>query len=371
MFNDNFSLRPCGGGPTRDPVREVVGRDQFVQTLQNHLEANNVHMFAPRRIGKTWVLRLLEERSRGIANPIYMDLESVHSLYEMVDKFARHSKLKVRRFNAAVGKIIENGKGLCKATDYEFPWKDHFEEIFSTLNQNSKPTWFLLDEFPVMISNLKNKGSVAVATEVLDHFRYLRQNYPNVKTLLTGSIGLHWIVEELEKTGWRNPLNDQTMILLERLAINDAGILAERLLLGIGQPKNFARDIAVAASGHPFYIQRALDFWRYRDEGEPIIDFFNRIALKPQDPFEFSDLPKRLNVYFGNSANKAKEILNLLSEENLMSVREIKNKIGFSDYIEILNNLEKDGYIQVKNEQYFIDPPLFQKWWGLKIGVAA
>ena len=63
MAEKELVLKLAGGGPTRNPKKEVVGRDAFVAQMIERLEYTSIEMFAPRRLGKSWVLKLLEVKA--------------------------------------------------------------------------------------------------------------------------------------------------------------------------------------------------------------------------------------------------------------------------------------------------------------------
>ncbi len=223
MYKNELVLNPVGGGPPRNPKKEVVGRDIFVEQMIERLEYTSIQMFAPRRLGKSWVLKLLEVKAPSSVMAVYMDLEGSHSTYEFVENVATAFNFAGKRLGAAVGKILEDFSiGHLKAVGHKFPWKEHLDGIFQKLDSQKKPVWLLMDEFPLFLMNLANNEEAKTATKILDYFRYVRQNYKNIRFVLTGSIGLHWVVKDLEATGWRNPQNDDTKMTLEPLELREA-----------------------------------------------------------------------------------------------------------------------------------------------------
>ena len=371
MAEKELVLKLAGGGPTRNPKKEVVGRDAFVAQMIERLEYTSIEMFAPRRLGKSWVLKLLEVKAPSPVMAVYMDLEGAHSTYEFVDNVATAFKYAGKRLGAAVGKFLEGIEiGHLKNTGHKFPWKAHLDGVFQKLEAQNKPVWLLMDEFPLFLMNLTNNEEKKTATEILDYFRYVRQNYKNIRFVLTGSIGLHWVIEDLEGIGWRNPQNDDTKMTLEPLDLKEATRLAHALFKGIGKGMGSAKELAEVVEGHPFYIQKAIENWGKRKRGEGMADFCLRMACKPDDPFEFADLHKRLGNYFRRSASLAKSILDLLAQEGECSVKEIQSQLkgDREEILNILNGLEKDGYVRLHEGRYKLIQTLFRKWWQVKQG---
>ena len=137
MYKNELVLNPVGGGPPRNPKKEVVGRDIFVEQMIERLEYTSIQMFAPRRLGKSWVLKLLEVKAPSSVMAVYMDLEGSHSTYEFVENVATAFNFAGKRLGAAVGKILEDFSiGHLKAVGHKFPWKEHLDGIFQKLPSN-------------------------------------------------------------------------------------------------------------------------------------------------------------------------------------------------------------------------------------------
>ncbi len=369
MSKDDLVLNIAGGGPPRDPVKEVIGRDSFVNDLKKRLAYTSVEMYAPRRLGKSWVLRLLEVKAGPEKVAIYFDLERHHSLYEFVVALAKVENSSLTKIKVAMGKIMETlvVKGT-KMENYNFPWKDRLDEIFKEMNNLDTPVWLLLDEFPIMINNLITDKKESEAKEFLDYMRFARQNYSNIKFVLTGSIGLHWIIDRLEKTGWRNPQNDVEKITLTSLSHEDATRLAEGILRGQKEDPQPGKDLAQVTSGHPFYIQKAITRWSDRKTNEDMESFCDRIAQSIEDPFEFNDLDKHMGHYFRRNTPLAKRVTDVLAGESAVLPKEVVQRLSDDpeNIINILRKLEMDGYTQSDNGKYHLYPPLFRRWWKNK-----
>ncbi|PIR00009.1 MAG: hypothetical protein COV66_07875 [Nitrospinae bacterium CG11_big_fil_rev_8_21_14_0_20_45_15] len=366
------SFRIAGGSPPRNPIEEVVGRDKFVTQIIACLEHSSVQILAPRRLGKTWTLHLLNAKKPEMVKASYLDLEKCYSapdfLFEILNTLNLKKKKLWAKTEALAQKIVVSGVQL---KGNELAWAGILTEAFKEANDFENITWLLLDEFPIFLNNLITKDQPEMATQILDTLRSSRQVYPKIKFVLTGSIGLHWIIDELEKTGWRNPPNDLEKMFLTTLEPEDGLYLAKGLLNGKGLNINQAEDLARVAEYNPFYIQKLISCFDLQQNNEPMEDFCDRIAQDAKrDPFELFDLDNRMGRYFGREDNLAKRILDLLAEGNALKPKEFVQRLERKPEAvkTILDRLEKDGYIENSDGKYLFVSQILQRWWSKRRG---
>jgi hypothetical protein len=80
--------------------------------------------------------------------------------------------------------------------------------------KKAKQMIFFWDELPMMLDNfLKRENGALVAMEVLDTLCALRQTYPQLRMVYTGSIRLHHVVNKLKDAGFDTPLPKGERIL--------------------------------------------------------------------------------------------------------------------------------------------------------------
>jgi AAA+ ATPase superfamily predicted ATPase len=63
---------------------ELYGREELVSHVWRQIEGNNILLLAPRRFGKTGVMRHILLNPRADYLPLYFDLEDVESPAEFV-----------------------------------------------------------------------------------------------------------------------------------------------------------------------------------------------------------------------------------------------------------------------------------------------
>ena len=210
--------------------------DELKRLARNH----SVIIEAPRRFGKTSVIKELIRQENGAAadanefNIIFLELEGEETIEQFCFKFFREllNLYHVRRhaekagqflgeaWNAVAGRIGKVGMPEVdielreKTRQFNFSeWKEKLSPLIAGLNSFEKNTVIVFDEFPDMLANFKNKaGSREEYKAMADHLtgwlRALRQSSDNDRKyqfVYCGSVNLR---KTLEKLGISKRIND-------------------------------------------------------------------------------------------------------------------------------------------------------------------
>lgn len=207
------------GPPVTDnnyyPRHEIS--DKLTRVMQNE----HVLFLAPRRTGKTSILKYLEKNSAVPA--VYLNLEKINHPEDWIKRMALEiSKIRGKSYQLMfqASELIPRIK--LKGTELSAnSWQKQADNLTDILNQFNQPLWFLLDEFPIMIDHIAKKHGVTEATQTLHWFRHLRQENTNspIRFLITGSIGLDSV---LRRHGIRGPANDLRRETLQPLTDTEA-----------------------------------------------------------------------------------------------------------------------------------------------------
>ena len=109
-----LKIKPNPGGLI-DP-KHVIGRDIFIEDLWQTLEQQSVILLAERRIGKSSILRKIEDESQESWLPILWDVEHVDSVERFVeglnDKIIQYTSVKNRgeSFTKKIFKALAGAK---------------------------------------------------------------------------------------------------------------------------------------------------------------------------------------------------------------------------------------------------------------------
>ena len=367
---------------------EVVGRDRLITNIWSVLERQSLTLSAERRMGKTTVMRKMEEEGNGNQLIIRRTLENVRSPVEFVelvwqdieDYLSKKEKAKrVRDFLSQISGV--EFAGIRFPDIAKTHWKTLLTKAIEDLVENQDcQVVFLWDEIPFMLDNI-GKVDQAAAMEVLDTLRALRQTYPKVRMVFTGSIGLHHIINDLKQTGYSGePINDMYPMDLPPLTIEDATELTIRLMQGEKiaalNLQITAKEIAETVGCIPFYIHHVVNKLKFID-GSINHDIVSKVIsdslIDPLNPWQMEHYRSRIDNYYDSGQQVyALEILDRLATEQALTFNELWNRLSLNPQIQdkemarsILRLLLKDYYLIQENKNYSFRYELVKKYWQL------
>lgn len=372
---------------------EVVGRDELIDSLWDRLRQQSLIFSGERRIGKSSILKKMTAEPPSDMLPIYRDLEGIRTPIEFVEAVWQDTETYLRE----TGKARRVREYLSELTgsyfdSYQFPqiadgqWKILLTKTIEDLvTLQDKQIVMIWDEMPHMLGNFSDQ----VAMEVLDSLRSLRQTYPDIRMVFSGSIGLHHIIKNLQKAGYSNdPSNDMYPIDGHPLSLAAATNLTLNLLQGekisVADPEQIAEDIAAAVDCIPFYIHHLINQFKDFPEEinqEEIIHTVHECLRNPLNLWKMDHYRERIDNYY-NELQKpyALEILDILSInpptsfsrlwQYLKTEPETKDKEMART---VLRLLLKDYYLvqedNLSGSMYTFRYQLVQKYWQISRGL--
>jgi len=252
-------LRNVTGAPV---VRaDFYDRELERRKLWRRLETDHVLLLAPRRVGKTSMLKRMqaESRARGVCS-VLVDSQGmaderafVRRLFEAVAKEAVEGgdgaadAIRVRLFGGRLRAFIARFKsvelpGLAGELEAGgVPWEEIGEALSSALAALESPWVLMVDELPVLVTKLLRKEPEQ-ARRFLDWFRAIRQSESpapgSLRWLVAGSVGLDVIARRERLT---HTINDFSLF---RLGAFDAAT-ADALLAELAFRRGFTLSEAV------------------------------------------------------------------------------------------------------------------------------
>ncbi len=265
-------MKPNPGGQLSPD--EILGRDELISDLWETLEGRNIYMNDLRRIGKTMIMNKMKNQPPTGWLVLKRDLGGLRTGAEFASQIFRDArnllsrKTRVlRRMERLVGEVQEFS-GVIKLKDGSpAPWKEVLTRTIADLHEEHESlderVVFFWDEVPFLIDNIREEEGPARAMEVLDILRSLSQDYPSIRFLFTGSIGLHHVLSQLRKVGYNNsPLNTFERVAPGPLAHPEAVDLASQLIDGAGLATDdlqaAGESVASLTGDVPFYIHRLI-----------------------------------------------------------------------------------------------------------------
>ena len=388
-------MRPNPGGILIG--NEIIDRESEIENIWRALSNQSVVLVSERRVGKTCVLRKMEENPKDGWSPIIFWVEGKHLPIEFVEGLYDNLVQKgmfTDKFHG-LKKLYKKFVGGEEIGSWKFPqiqenWKTLLETLIEDITKEEKKILFILDELPLMLSNFKQSsgGGHRVAIEFLDTLRGLRNKYEhtkNVAFIFSGSIGINLVIKDLKRNyGYASdPLNNMKIISLSSMTDRGAKELCTRLsdetTFNTKEKEELFNHICKLTDNLPFYIQHVFDI--HYDQKVPLFTLEsvdNAIDYLHNDPNDigyFRHYIDRIKTYYDKEmAQISFIILNRVcrSDEYISEgsiIEKVTNDIQVQKEIilETLELLWNDHYllreIQESGRVYKFRYGILQQWW--------
>lgn len=367
-------------------------RGKIIDRIYRRLDSGaNIYLAAPRRTGKSAIMRFLEDNPRDNYDFIYIITASVDNATTyfkiLVNSIHNLTRLGQKSFEA-ISKILSRideieilGSKITfdkKSLDKESRYFQELEKIIKNLDTKGREIVIMIDEFPQTVENISRKYGKEAAVRFLQFNRTIRQTAnENIHFILTGSIGLPTLTEKLNAT---SEINDLNILEVSPLSRKEAAEMINRLLKYYEIPFNeeavgyFLEKIRYFI---PFHIQLAVQelIDEYENTEKPVnneaVDSaFTKITNMRNNQY-FEHYYSRLEKTFENTEYQfALKILEQLTEKDALKHSEIKQlaeEVSLSNrYTYVLRTLEFDGYIFGRSNgknTYSFTSPILRIWW--------
>lgn len=380
---------------------ELYGRQDFIEHLWRQIQGNNILLLAPRRFGKTGVMRHVLLKPREGYVPIYLDLEDVDTpqefLWRLTGELLAHDRL--RRF-------LQGAKGMPKgimdwAHDHfdevgfegakiKFKeslgdnWRDAAKRLLRHLEKCDQTVIFILDELPAMLETIAEKVDEDTAKDFMAWFRTVRLQQKDQlrrhRFIVGGSIGIDVILRRLNTV---DKLNDFERLYVQPLERNDAVKLSDDLAKAMDvQWDESVRKRLLELVGPPvpyfvhlFFSQlgQLSGQERHGLTVETLEAMYQKRILGPTCKHYFDHYRERLKRYGTVGERAAMAVLSTVAEQGrasdsvLWEVYRKARKRGTSElgFVELMADLECDWYLVLDphtNEYYFM-VAIMRDWW--------
>jgi AAA+ ATPase superfamily predicted ATPase len=354
-------------------------------------------LLAPRRVGKTSLLRELEnspEQGYVFLYVMVQSCRSEHDFYKQIlealyesdfisnlEKIKKNAKEVVQSALEKIEEVKINDSGITlSSSKKEITYKD-LEKAIKALQLGQKLI-IVLDEYPDVLEKIyKNEGHDA-ASDFLSNTRGLCQNTKLtslVQFIFTGSIGLDTLASRL---GLSNLINDRDKITLSSLSETEAESFIQFLIDKYKSPIQFSDETKRYFLDRvewlmPYYIEilweRLEDYCLDNDitqATEKDIDIAFEELFSQTYRSNFNHWAERLKRFEPTERKLARKVLDTLSEQHKISFEDCFNIIHAEEFKDINGNyvldcLEHDGYIfEVEPKVFQFTSPILREWWN-------
>ncbi|MEM8906309.1 MAG: hypothetical protein AAGD05_00570 [Bacteroidota bacterium] len=360
-------------------------RDAVINKTYRRLEAgNNIFMSAPRRAGKTAIMRFMEDQPRAGYAFLYISVEDVEDseeFFQVLSEELLGSKAVSRLIKASetaqniFARFAEHIKKI-KVWNLEVEtqikeqpkYSEEFEQLTRDLDTSDFKIVLLIDEFPIALERIEKTAGAEAAREFLHINRSIRQRAQRgLQFVYTGSIGLPNIARKLNATA---TINDLNVIEVPPLTHKQAKEFTQLLINSYSvktQPNVINYMLERLRWLMPFFIQLIVQM--LIDEYET---YQEAITKEQVDKVIEKASNHRNNIYFENYYSRldksltkaeselAKRILSEIAEKDQVPLNHFQQ---IEDSISVLDILEFDGYINSTGSYYSFNSPILQVWW--------
>lgn len=363
---------------------QVIGRDLLIRELWERLEQQSLIISAERRMGKTSVIRKMEAESPEGQLTIFRDLEGIESAIEFVEAVWQDVEeylSRSKKTTEGVRKFLNQISGL-EISGIKIPsvattkWKILLTKIIEDLVKHQDSQVVLLwDEMPYML----DKIAESEAMEILNVLRSLRQTYPTLRMVFTGSIGLHHIISKLKNKGYSNaPTNDMYVVDIKPLSLKDATKLSKLLLQGENiatvSEQSIAEAIARIVNCIPFYIHHLISSFKFTQDKvdlEVVKSKLEELITNPLNPMQMDHYRERIDSYYNSQQQEyALAILDILAVKPGIKFNDLWNELtnerensDKETARSVLKLLLKDYYLIQENKAYIFRYEIVRKYW--------
>lgn len=397
-------MKPSPGGIITGNA--IIDREKEISSIWRALQNQSVVLISERRVGKTSILRKMEEIPRDNWVPILCWVESkqhpvefVEVIYEELIKREvlknKFHKLKKFYIKYVGGENI----GSWKLPQIKANWKTLLDSMMQDIVDSGKKVLLMLDELPLMLAKFIKTDEIGPvgAMAFLDTLRELRNKYEgskNISFIFCGSIGIQLVIKDLKREHAYNsdPINNMKVIAITGMDDNGARELCEKLSEDDDFLKNFQSDdknnlfdyICLETNRLPFYIQHVFAY--IYESAEVVItkkvidESIDYLLNDPKDAGYFGHYLDRIKTYYDK---KSREIALLIldnackknkywGEESIINMVKTHMEIDDETVKGALDLLWSDHYLvrEIKKNRraYKFRYTILQKWWRINRG---
>jgi hypothetical protein len=382
-----------------DYTSKSYGRNEEVAAIYKLIDAGaDISMPGPRRLGKTFVLdRLVEAGSAHRWEAIKVEVAGCKDprgfFRQLCDRIGKHrspGKNTIDWLRQRLGQAID------PCTDTNGPWyqpfisldhQTYFERLIKALHEDPNRRWLLLiDELPIFLKALHDQGpqGIEAARTFMNHTSRLRVDYPNVRWLITGSIGLEPLAQAGNYMGVLAKFQTYGLMTLSEIQARDfvidlaqTGRLADRQLITATEADAIVKAVGWRTA---FYLEAlSRKFAGTPTENAQEVDALIEAAMaRLLQPFEvatFGVWEEHLRKHYPDTDRAiAIAVLNALAQRSqgldIDAVLAVVGQPGLTrDALrKLLMRLDAEGFITI--EDWGVDNPvaafrnvLLRRWW--------
>ena len=381
----------------------VFGEDYFTREQEEakvwrYLDrAANIILLAPRRAGKTSMLRQLEKSPKPGYVFLYVMVQSCsseHQFYKQVfeklydsdfvgnlEKVSKRAGKLLKKALGNIDKITIGDKGIeLKNVDHQITWLD-LADVIRKLDLPQKLV-IVFDEYPDVLEKINYKQGLEASSQFLTNMRTLCQDVSlgqRVQFIFTGSIGLDSLAHRLNLS---NLINDRDKLTLAPLNEEQAEQFLDFLIHRNKSDMFLQRPVkryclAKVEWLMPYYLEilwerledHCMDNQITAPTNEDVDKAYELLFSQTYRSY-FNHWVERLKRLERGEQLLAKAILGLMAKQGHIKLSEYLNLCEDEQFVGVAHNyvfdcLEHDGYLFASQPKiYQFTSPILREWWN-------
>ncbi len=384
---------------------DFIDREKEVEYIFSALKKDSVLLIAPRRFGKTSIMKKVE---KGLLDEdeicVFLEVEDVCSpqrfLSEMVMALVENEKINKK---TKLISVLENGFEWFKENieELEIPvfkaklrskieadlkedWMEKSKQIFEIVSGTEANFYFIIDEFPIAIKNMEP----GEAEKFLHWFRKLRQISKNLKFVVGGSVSIDRVVRDI---GGVSTINDFKRVRIGGFQKNVALNVIEKVFSEEGwHYEDSLGEKILACTGEvyiPYFVAIMLSAIKEEKDlrgieiNEELIEkVYNHRILSNEGKHYFEHYSQRLCVFYkgiaGMEEKAARAILRKVCSVDYYPVdiafgifKQVTEIDDYEKFIDLIGDLSNDFYIEhdpKKGLKFY--SKMLRDWWRVYYG---
>lgn len=388
---------------------DFFDREKEIFEIISILNKDNLLLIAPRRFGKTSIMRGLEKKllDRGKIS-VFLEVEDIYFPYRFVSEIimALIENERIRKKTKFIHSLRKGFKWIKEnikenigeigisefkvklrnniEEDLKKNWIERSQQIFGIIGKEASEVFIVIDEFPVAIKNM-SKESQKATEEFLHWFRKLRQITTNLRFIVGGSVSIDRVVRDV---GGVTTINDFKRFRIGGFQREIALSLIEKVFKEEGWKYKipFAEKILDCIGGAciPYFIAVMLSaikeekILKGNEINEDLIEsVYNFRILGNEGKHYFEHYFQRLRIFYtGMEEKAAKAILRKVCSQDYYPIElafEIFQKeTGQDDYekfMDLIADLSNDFYIEHDPKMGLkFYSKMLRDWWRIYYG---
>ncbi|WP_149242905.1 AAA family ATPase [Dyadobacter sp. 32] len=363
-------------------------RPRIVEAIWEQINTgSHVLLAAPRRVGKSSVMEFMVEKCPENTKCVFRNIQGIKSAEEFYKRFYELIIFCLSKFDKSrnwfkdwfqgitIEEITLDGVkfGDRKPANY----LEEIGKLLPKLQSEKVKIVLFLDELPEVLHNLYKKGKSEEASSILDNLRAWRQDARLKESfclVLAGSVGIHHVVKNIE--GRTSDLNDIKEVDFKPLTYLEAAEYVEWVTQDATVQYNVEIRTYLLSKLHyylPYFINLMLDEINKtaKQNQQPnitthSIDTAFDLVVRNND--HFREWKNRLFDYFpSEEAAYMNEVLTHIAHKDTIDKRKLYDLATKynkkNSYIDLMDGLEKDGYITEQDQQYVFVSPFLSAFW--------